>query len=94
MEYFAAPADRSRQLARRKEIVVVFGVSYSNSVVRREPKNMQRVSQARALADGLWKHHEAANVEQDNKWELQISDCRQDRGSCRGIYLYDALAGL
>jgi len=54
----------------RKKVMVVFCVSYRNRVVRRETKDTQGVSQAGALADGLWEHHEAAAVEQDNKRQL------------------------
>jgi len=53
---------------------------------------MQGASQAGALADRLWEHHEAAAVEEDCEWQLQVSDGRENCGCRCSIRFHDALA--
>jgi len=60
--------------------------------VRRETQDTQGAAQPRALADGLRQHHEATAVEQHYQRQLQLSNRREDCGSCSGIGLDHALA--
>src|SRR3974390_2614057 len=87
LQCWAAPTDRNSNLTRRQQVMVVLGVANPNRVVRRKPEYLQDLLQTGALADGGWKNHETAAVEQQDEWKFELPDHLKNlrRRSCIGF---------
>src|SRR3974390_1320599 len=94
LQCWAAPTDRNSNLTRRQQVMVVLGVANPNRVVRRKPEYLQDLLQTGALADGGWKNHETAAVEQQDEWKFELPDHLKNLRSRSCIGFNDALADV
>src|SRR6185437_5275911 len=74
---------RDAALAGAEQRVIVFGVSNSDGVVRREAKLGEPRADTRSFIDAGWKDHHVVTIVDDLHFEAELADYFQHRGVMR-----------
>jgi hypothetical protein len=85
LQHLAAPLHRCPDLDQLQHGVIVFRITDSYRVVRRQAKHVERRLQSSRLCDTLRQYHDAAAVERQHERQLPLPDDIEDlKGVARG----------